>query len=386
MRTELYLARRYLFRGKARHISFIGIISCLGVILGVATVIVALSIVNGIDGGLMERIMRFKDHIIVESWQDRDLYPVKEAVDKWDEVEIASLSLQTQVFAKFGDTIVPLIVKGIDLDDEKQKDFFRPYLIKEISPEGFFIGEGLRRKFLLGKNTIEFYPLQKKLSLEKEIIRGVFKIGLYDLDNFYIITDLEKAKELSPHYHFFLELRIKEPFKADKIKEKILNYFPQGFFVSTWIESNEALFATLKLEKIAMFIILTLIILIASFNIFATLTVKVVEKTKDIGILKSLGFTGRKILSIFTLQGLMLGFIGIVGGTSLGLLVCWILKKYPFIKLPQEIFFTEYLPVVVDYLDIVGIALITLSIAFVSSLLPALRASRLSACEALRYE
>jgi len=384
MMLELYLARRYLFRGKAKHISFIGVISCIGIILGVATVIVAISIVNGIDGGLMDRIMRFKYHVTVESHDDESLSRVKEVVEQWGEVELASLSLQTQVFAKFGNIISPLVVKGIDFGDKRQKDFFYQYVKEDSDIEGLFVGEGLRRRYALA-DEIEFYPLQKKLSLQKEKIKGSFRIGLYDVDNYYLVTDLDKAKELSKHYQYFLGIRSSHPFGADKLKERIINAFPGRLFVFTWIESNEALFATLKLEKIAMFIILSLIILIASFNIFATLTVKVVEKTKDIGILKSLGFTSRRILSIFTLQGLILGLIGVLGGTCLGLGVCFILKKYPFIRLPEEIFFTEYLPVTVNYLDVFFIITLTLAISFISSLLPALRAARLSACEALRY-
>jgi len=156
--------------------------------------------------------------------------------------------------------------------------------------------------------------------------------------------------------------------------------------VSTWIETNEALFATLKLEKFAMFIILGLIIMVASFNIFATLTVKVVEKTKDIGILKALGFTGTRIMVVFALQGLMIGLIGVCAGSGLGLGICYLLQKYPFIRLPAEVFFTEYLPVAVNYSDVTMIALVGLAISFVSSLLPAFRAANLPACAALRYE
>ncbi|MBU1367698.1 MAG: ABC transporter permease [Candidatus Omnitrophica bacterium] len=382
---ELYLARRYLFRGRAKHISFIGVISCLGVVIGVATVIVAISIVNGIDGGLMERIMRFKYHLTIEAAEDDSLYRAKEVMKQWEEVEIASLSLQTQIFAKFDDAIIPLVVKGIDFSEKSELDFFYQYVKSDFNNEGFFAGEGLRRKFNLGER-IEFYPLEKKLRLQEEKIRGFFSTGLYDIDNYYLIGDLEKTKELSPHCQFFLGVRIKEPFYADKIKQKIKQAFPEGLFVFTWIEQNEALFATLKLEKIAMFIILSLIILVASFSIFATSTVKVVEKTKEIGILKSIGFTNRKILTIFTLQGVILGFIGVIFGTCLGLGICLILEKYPFIRLPQEIFFTEYLPVAVNYGDIILIGALALCISFVSSLFPALRAARLSPCEALRYE
>jgi lipoprotein-releasing system permease protein len=385
MRTEFYLARRYLFRGKAKHLSFIGVISCLGVILGVATVIVAISIVNGIDGGLMERIMRFRDHIIIESTDVQKLIPIKEEIQQWEEVDSAAITLQTQVFAKFNNTVVPLVVKGMDFSDAGAKKMFYPYIKEEFDSEGVFIGEGVRKRFFIS-DKIEFYPLKKKLALQEEKVRGVFSVGLYDVDNYYLIYDLEKAKELSSNYLLLLGVKLKEPFSAAEVKEKIAQKFYDGVFINTWIETNQALFATLRLEKIAMFIILTLIVVIASFNIFATLTVKVVEKTKDIGVLKSLGFTNRRILSIFTLQGLILGIIGVVCGSALGLGVCYVLKSYPFIRLPAEIFFTEFLPVSVQYGDIIFIGMVSLFISFISSIFPALRASRLVVCEALRYE
>ncbi|MCF7870972.1 MAG: ABC transporter permease [Candidatus Omnitrophica bacterium] len=384
MLTEIFLAFRYLFRGQARHLSFIGIMSVTGIILGVATVIVAVSIVNGIDGSLIQRIMKFRYHITLDSAEEDVLSDLKGKMEEKKEVEDASLSIRTQIFAKFDDTIIPLVVRGFELGQNRGENFFSQYIEEEFTDSGFFIGKGLQRRFYLD-DSIEFYPLKKRLSLEKGRIRGYFETGLYDVDNYYAVTDLEKAKNLSPNYHLFLGLRIAEPFEADKLAKRISKNNPE-VTISTWTGSNQELFATLRLEKIALFIILTLIIVIASFNIFATLTVKVVEKTKDIGVLKSIGFTSRKILSVFTLQGLILGIIGALSGAALGLGSCYLLKKYPFIKLPEEIFFTEYLPISVDLKEVLIISLVAVFISFLSSIWPALRACRLCPTEALRYE
>jgi lipoprotein-releasing system permease protein len=358
--------------------------SVTGIILGVATVVVAVSIVNGIDGSLIQRIMKFRYHITLDSADENILSDLKNKMEKNKEVEDASLSVRTQIFAKFDDTIIPLVVRGFELGQNKGENFFSKYIEEEFTNSGFFIGEGLRRRFYLN-DSIEFYPLKKRLSLEKVRIRGYFETGLYDVDNYYAVTDLEESKNLSPNYHLFLGLRINKPFKADKLAERISENNP-GVAISTWTGSNQELFATLRLEKIALFIILTLIIVIASFNIFATLTVKVVEKTKDIGVLKSIGFTSRKILSVFTLQGLILGIIGSLSGAALGLGACYLLEKYPFIKLPEEIFFTEYLPISVDLKEVLVISLVAVFISFLSSIWPALRACRLCPTEALRYE
>jgi len=379
---DFTLARRYLFRGKARHVSFIGIFSCLGIIIGVASIIVALSIFNGVDGGLMERIMRFKPHLIVESSKEDILKQVRDTAAAYPEVTTASLSLQTQVFAKFKDTIVPLIVKGTEL--ERQKDFFSRYILSEAGPDGFYAGRELVRRYGI-KNIIEFYPLQKKLESKTMLLRGIFRVGLYDVDNFYLITDLKTAKDLSPNYNLVLELQIKDPYAVDQTKEKIRSKF-NDVYVSTWVDTNQALFATLKMEKFAMYLILGLIVLVASFNMFAMMTVKVVEKTRDIGVMKALGYTRARVLRVFALQGVTIGIIGTGLGAGLGLGLCHWLQKYPFIKMPADIFFTDYLPIKIERYDVIMVCLVALVITFVASLFPAIRASHLETCEALRYE
>ena len=385
MIPELFLARRYLFRGKARHVSFIGIISCLGIALGVATLIIVISVMNGFDQDLMDRLMRFNPHLTIECLDQEQLSEIEKEIETWEDVEAASISLQTQVFAKFDELVFPLAVKGVDFKDKEESQILYQYITRETASEGFFVGEGLRRRFFI-LDKIEFYPLNKKLRLQEGIVRGSFKVGLYDIDNNYLITDLDNAKTLSSNYLLFLGVRIINPYKVSQMKKKILAEFDQDLFVSTWMESNQVFFSALQLEKLVMFIILSLIILVAAFNIFATLTVGVVGKTKDIGILKSLGFTRKRISRIFCLQGLLLGFIGTLSGTALGLGLSIALEKFPIIKLPQEIYYIEYLPMAIKYQDIGLIVLVGVSLSFIFSLLPAMRAARLQPSEALRYE
>ncbi len=380
---DLLLARRYLFRGKAKHVSFIGIVSCLGIALGVAAVIIAISIVNGVDGGLMERIMRFKPHLVVEADNDEAvLAKVRDTAASWKEVTLASLSLQTQVFVKFKENVAPVVVKGVELD--RQKDFFSRYIVYEAAPNGFYAGKDLMRRYGIN-DKIEFYPLQKKLELETRPLRGAFRVGLYDVDNYYLIADLNEAKALSPNYHLFLELQIKDPYAVDAVKDRLTG-LNEKIYVTTWIETNRALFTTLKLERFAMFLILGIIILIASFNMFAMLTVKVVEKTRDIGVMKALGFTRFRVMRVFALQGILLGVLGVGSGLGVGLGACYLLKTYPFIKIPAEVFFTEYLPVVVSYRDVAMICAVGLAIACLASIFPAMKAASMETCEALRYE
>ncbi|MFH1767927.1 MAG: ABC transporter permease, partial [Candidatus Omnitrophota bacterium] len=374
-----------LFRGKARHVSFISIIACLGVTLGVATLIVVISVMNGFDQDLMEKLLRFNYHITLET-VNRDIPDsVIERVRKTQGVESAAVFIQTQVFGKFDDYVFPLVVRGVDFNNQREKQTFEQYLIDKRDNDGFYIGTGLRNK-LIGGDKFSYYPLNKKLKVKEDDIKGVFKIGLYDVDNNYLVCGLNKAKDLSDNYLIFLGVRVKDPFAAIEIKKELDVFGKEGFLINTWMENNQALFSALKLEKITMFIILSLIIVVASFNIFGTLTVKVVEKTKDIGILKALGFSPRKILSIFSIQGIILGLIGVAFGAGLGVGLCLLLKEYHFVKLPESIYYIDYLPVSLRNKDIILISTIGLLISFVSSLFPALRASRLKPCEALRYE
>ena len=169
--TEFYLARRYLFRGKAKHLSFIGIISCIGVALGVATLIIVISVMNGFDRDLMERLLKFNYHLTVEAPNEQVLDEIKSEVREWDEVKSAANFVHTQIFANFDNTIQPLVVKGIDFSDKYESDFFAKHIVEQYGTEGFFLGGGLIRRFVI-EEDLEFYPLEKKLKLQKTAVIG----------------------------------------------------------------------------------------------------------------------------------------------------------------------------------------------------------------------
>jgi lipoprotein-releasing system permease protein len=338
---------------------------------------------NGFDRDLMDRLLKFNYHLNIFNAENNTLSDVKKVVDKIGAVENSSFVVQTQIFVKIDKYVYPIYVKGIDFDNELERKSFFSYVKEDSKTEGFFVGEGLRSR-LPFDDKIEYYPLDKTFKLKTANIRGSFRMGLYDIDNAYIITDLQTARNLSENYTLSLGIRFKDPYAAGAVKAALKQQFP-NIYISSWTD-NQILLSALKLEKLTMFVLLSLITLVASFNIFATLTVKVVEKTKDIGILKALGFTSRRILAVFSLQGLLLGFIGVLSGTVLGLGLCLLIQKYHFVKIPVDIYTIEYLPVAINYSDIFLIALLGLLFAFVSSLFPALRAARLLPSEALRYE
>ncbi|MCM8824408.1 MAG: ABC transporter permease [Candidatus Omnitrophica bacterium] len=384
MILEFHLAKRYLFRGRAKHISFISVVACLGITLGIATLIIVISVMNGFDRDLMDKLLKFNYHLTLESTDYNKLARIREIVKGWGEVSNVSIFATTQVFVNLDNYIFPVRVIGIDFDDSKEKEEFTKYIVEDRGGEGVFVGEGLRRRIEFDDN-IELYPLGRVLDLVRERVRGYFKVGLYEADT-CLVTDWQKVRSYSSTYSLSLGIRLHNPFEAKIIKERLNDMFKDEFFITTWIDSNRALFSALKLEKLAMFILLSLITVVASFAIFSILTVKVVEKTKDIGILKSLGFTNKRVLTIFSLQGILLGLIGVFLGVILGLGLCFILKKYPFIRIPEEFYYTEYLPVFVDYGDTFLIVILGFFLSVISSFFPALRAARLPVSEALRYE
>jgi lipoprotein-releasing system permease protein len=175
-------------------------------------------------------------------------------------------------------------------------------------------------------------------------------------------------------------------YRANEIKRRIQDKIGFSYVVRTWMEVNRNFFAALQLEKITMFIILSLIVLVASFNIISTLIVIVSGKVKDIGILKALGASNASIRKIFTLQGFLIGFIGTLIGVVIGVSLCLLLKKYQFVKIPQEVYYIDRLPVILQWQDISLIVLSAIIISFLSTIYPANKAANLKPVDALRYE
>jgi lipoprotein-releasing system permease protein len=365
----------------------------LGIAVGVATLIVVLAVMTGFDTDLRDRIIGSNAHIILQrNGQIQNPQELIESINKLDHVVAASPRFSAEAFLYLQDKTYRLLLRGIDFRREEKVVNLKKFLSgKDVvsfeRPETIVLGKELvnRLGILPGQEVDIFVPLRE--SPYRFRVSGIFNSGIYDYDMNMAFIKLERAWEI-----FGLSgatdigVKIDNLYKAASVKEKLQDTLGPDFTIRTWMESNKSLFSALKLEKITMFIILTLIVLVASFNISSSLIVMVTEKIKEIGILKALGVTDRGIRRIFTLQGLLLGLFGTGVGMVVGVFLSLALKKYQFIKLPADIYYIDRLPVSLRWEDVVVVTLAAIGISLVSTVYPAKKAANLRPVEALRYE
>ncbi|MDR2460129.1 MAG: ABC transporter permease [Deltaproteobacteria bacterium] len=265
-------------------------------------------------------------------------------------------------------------------------------------PPGIIIGSELSYNIgqgVLGElNVISPFgtvtPIGKRIPLSRIFqVAGVFSTNFYDFDSRMAFTTIENAQSLlgMDDSVSLIEIMVEDIYRADKVRRDIVQRLGgYEFFGRDWMQMNLSLFSALKLEQTAMFVILTLIILVAAFNIASTLVMMVTEKTRDIAILKAMGATSGQVRKIFTIQGLVVGALGTFGGLIVGLTLCFLLKRYEFISLPQEVYLMSTLPVEVRPLQVITIILVSLLISYLATLYPASQAASMDPVEAIRYE
>ncbi|MBU1090652.1 MAG: ABC transporter permease [Candidatus Omnitrophica bacterium] len=394
MKTELFISWRYLLtKRKEKFISLISLTSILGVAIGVMALIIVIAVMTGFDKDLRDKIIGNYSHITIVGYDGIDSSEYAGIVDKISShphVKGMSPYIQGQVLAKEEKKYFAVGLRGIDPEQEVTK--IRQYLvagaIDNLGADGIVIGKELAQYLGRGLDSqVQIYSPQGKL--HKMRVAGIFNSGMYDYDMNLVFTHLKSAQQILGLGDRISAIAVKldNLYLADKVKAELSSALSFNYVLKTWMEANQNFFAALKLEKLAMFIILTLVILVASFNIVSTLVVMVVEKTKDIGILKTIGMTSASIRKIFTLQGLLIGSIGTFLGVIGGLILCALLKKYQFIKLPQDIYYIDRLPVSIQlWPDIILIILAAMFIVLISTIYPAAKAAQLKPVESLRYE
>jgi lipoprotein-releasing system permease protein len=418
---ELLVGIRYLrARRRGAFLSLISTLSLVGVTIGVATLLIVLAVMTGLEFELRQKILGFNPHVTVvsyggglEGWQD-----AVEKVRTVPAVTAASPVLYGQAMLGLGRSVSGVVVRGIDpataggvIDVAKHlvsgnlADLGKPQPITlpedegggRVELPGILIGQELARQLGVGPGDVlnVISPLGKPgptgmvPRMKRFVLVGVFDSGMFDYDTTLAYMALPDAQT------FFdmgdtvsgIEVRVHDVYaarEAARAVETALGGFP--YRARDWMEVNRNLFSALKLEKVVYGIVLALIVVVAAFNILASLTMVVKEKRRDIAVLKSMGASNAAIGRIFILNGAVIGIAGTVLGNVLGLAGCWLLARYQFVELPKDVFLVTTLPVRMEPLNFLVVGVVSVGICLLAALSPARRAASLVPVEVIRYE
>lgn len=421
MHYELFISLRYL-RAKRREafISLITSISTIGVLIGVMVLNVTLAIMTGFEEDLRSRILGFNPHILLSSLNGPlDAYEqVADQVRQIPQIAAAAPFLYGQVMVSSRHGVSGVVVRGVKPDlasavvnigehlregnlkalGQKQRVIVRAGETENtVELSGIVIGEELAMQLgvLLGDPITLVSPiggtpgpLGMSPRFRRFVVVGLFNSGMSEYDIGLVYMGLRDAQD------FFkldkqasgIEIRLEEVYEAQTVARRIEHVLGFPYKARDWTEINRNLFAALSLEKFVYFIVVLLIVLVAAFNIIATLIMVVMEKRKDIALLKSMGASNADIGRIFMYKGVIIGVIGTFLGTFAGFTICWLLQRYEFIDLPDGVWYVSTVPVKMYVSNFLIVGLASIAICFGATIYPARQAARLAPVEVIRYE
>ncbi|MEE9531913.1 MAG: lipoprotein-releasing ABC transporter permease subunit [Syntrophobacteria bacterium] len=414
MSYEMFIGLRYLkAKRKQTFVSLITLISIAGVMVGVTALIVVIAVMNGFKEDLRDKILGVTSHVVISRFDGNisKYQEVRAKVGEVSGVNAATPFIYTQVMISSRKAISGAVLRGIEPKTAGKvinlPKNLRAGSLEELEAEnkpegmrstpGIILGNELARNIgaSRGEPVTVISPLGRLTPLGRVPrsqtfrVAGIFDSGMYEYDSTIAYVSLWAAQRFLGIGDRVtgIEVRVDDIYEADRVARaigKALDGYP--YWSRDWMRMNKNLFSALKLEKIVMFIILTLIILVAAFNIVGTLIMVVVEKTRDIAILKSMGATRRSIMKIFLIEGAVIGLVGTLLGLLGGYTLCTLLATYKFIELPSDVYYISTLPVKMNPLDVALIALAAIVITLAASVYPAWQASRFDPAEAIRYE
>ncbi|MGB9668529.1 MAG: FtsX-like permease family protein [Thermosulfidibacteraceae bacterium] len=403
MNLELFLALKYLKAKKGGLISFGAIISIIGIMLSVASLIIVISVMTGFTNNLKKTLLGASAHIYIVGWNkdlsEREINEITRKLEKFEWIRAINPFVYTQAILKYSNLATGLHIKGVIVNEEAKITSLPSKVVTGnwncISQKGnILVGKALSENLALipGDKIVLITPKTVvtpfgMMPVSKEVIVcGVFDTGMYNIDSNLAVTSIDTARELVGLKNSYtgLQISVNDPMKAVQYRIMIERKLKGNYVVKDWITMNRSIFSALKLEKLAMFLILTLMVLVASFSIVSTLSMTVVEKERDIAILATMGMTPQRIRSIFMIEGLVMGLVGTVLGVLLGITTCFVLERYPIISLPKNVYYIDRLPVEVNPVDIAIIVVVSIIISLISTYLPAKKADSINPVEVLR--
>jgi lipoprotein-releasing system permease protein len=405
---EVFVATRYLLaRRKQAFISLISFISILGVMVGVMALLIALALMTGLQGELRDRIVGSSAQIYVFKTGEgiRDTAPELAKMRQIPHVVGAAPAVIGQgLLTSAQGAQAPVTIKGVDPSGEPSVTEIRRAM-KSGSLEavrataegmdGLVLGQDLAHtlgvrvgdtvRLLTPEGTLSPMGLMSRTRTLKVV--GVFSLGLYEFDSSYALMDLPVAERLLAKDHpDFIQLRLDDMFAAPAISADIQETLGLEYSTQDWADMNKSLFSALKLEKMAISITIGLIVMVAALNIVASLVLLVMEKSRDIAILKTMGSSAASIRRIFMLQGLIIGLVGTTVGAIGGCTLIYILDRYKLIHVPIDVYQISYVPFTLMPLDFATVIAAAILICFVATIYPSRQASKLDPAQALRYQ
>jgi lipoprotein-releasing system permease protein len=413
--VELFLALRYL-RPRRTFVSVITVLSFLGVTLGVGALIVVLSVMAGFQQRLTEKIIGFNAHITVAMTDGGVLYDYDKLVDlikKQPDVLAASAFIRGAVLVQHGQMITPAFVKSVPVDGDDPVLPLKKYLIMgdwELRSDSVIVGKewskrnaafpGDKITVFGGAQVLDFIHRNDKNPVthlpEELTIQGVFETGQFDYDLNFLLVSTETAQRIwgmTDAVHG-IAVRVKNPDQAEEVRDRLNKVLPDTLHARTWMDDNRDLFNAIGIERVVMACILCLILMVAAFGLCSTLITTTIQKSREIGLMKALGANDFQVCGVFLFHGTVVGIVGTICGTALGLLILhylnvirnFLLYAFHIQVFSSSVYGLPEIPALVNSTQIVIIDISAVAICVLAALIPAVSAAALAPARALRYE
>ena len=403
---ELFLGVRYLTaRGSRANLSLFVWIGVGGVFLGVAALIVVLAVMTGFQDGIRDRIISANPHLLVFQSGSGGLADPAGVVSRVTTVQgvraATPFVLQQALFTSAGGDAHGGLVRGVDFDSRAVREDLRAQLrsgqLEAVAgaQDAILLGIELARTLgvVPGDSVTVISPKGAMTAvgmvpkMRRYMVAGTIEVGMYEYDASLAYMSLPAARDFAGLAGVTgVEVRLDDPFDAKRVGRIVAGRLGFPFWVRDWMDMNRNLFNALQLEKLALFVVVTIIVLVAAFAIIGHLVLLVAEKRKEIGVLKAIGASAASITAVFFAVGMTIGVVGTVAGSAVGLTIIWVQNTYKIIKLAGDVYQIDYLPMKLAFGDFMLIVSATLMLSFLATIVPARRAGALAPVDVLRYE